>query len=126
MRITVTSRLVAGTTPERSAFTATARFFDDSTGSGSDAWSASTPTTADYRIDRIKVGEPGYWQEIVGWTTLTPAASISIPITSNDNAVQCNYARDEQRQVTVRANSGLSTQTEVTYRYRVKNLAGQA
>ena len=122
MRITCHSPLVQRRTPERSAFTLTARFFDDST----DTWSASTPSTADYRIDRIRVGEPSCYETVRDWTTLTPATSNSIAITASDNAITCEDLRDQQMQVTVRANAGLSTQVQATYRYAVTNLAGQA
>lgn len=122
MRITVTSPLVQRRTLERSAFTLTARFFDDST----DAWSASTPTTADYRIDRVRVGEPSCYETVRDWTTLTPATSNSIAITAADNAITCDDLRDQQMQVTVRANAGLATQYQATYRYAVTNLAAIA
>lgn len=122
MRVTLHSPLVQRRTPERSAFTLTARFFDDS----SDVWSASTPTTADYRIDRIRVGDPSCYQEVLGWTSLSPATSNSIAITAAQNAITNDCVRDQQMQVTVRANADLSTQTQATYRYSVTNLAAQA
>lgn len=106
---------------EGSAFTLAASFFDDA----SDAWAASAPTTAKYRIDRVSAnGTPGRWIEVLGWTALTPATANSIPITAAQNAVQCNYAYLEPRQVTVKANDALSTQVEETYRYSIINLAG--
>ena len=122
MRITLTTPLVQRRTPERSAFTLTARFFDDS----DSPWSASTPTTADYRIDRIRVGEPSCYETVRDWTSLTPATSNSIAITAADNAIVCEYVRDQEMQVTVRANASLATQYQATYRYAVTNLAAQA
>ena len=121
MRVTITNRLTGNQTPESSAFTITASFFDDT----NDVWATSTPTTADYRIDRVRAGDPSCYGEVTDWTTLTPATSISIPITATANAILDDYSRDEQRQITVRANAGLSTQYQGTYRYSVGNLAGQ-
>lgn len=122
MRITITTKLVQRRTPERSAFTATARFFDDS----SDAWSASTPTTVDYRIDRIRVGDPTCYEQVADWTTVSPATSASIAVTSAQNAITDDYVRDQQMQLTVRCNAGLATQYQQTYRWSVTNLAAQA
>jgi hypothetical protein len=121
VRITISHRLLGNATPERSAFTATAAFFDDSV----EPWTVSTPTTADYRIDRIRAGDPGCYDEVLAWTSLTPATSINIPVTSANNAISFDYSRDELRQITVRANAGLATQYQGTLRYRVTNLAGQ-
>jgi putative lipase involved disintegration of autophagic bodies len=120
LRVTITSRLVNNATPERSAFTLTAEFFDDAT----DVWSVSTPSTAQYRIDRIRVGDPSCYQAVLDWTTLSPATSISIPITSDNNAIQNDWNRTEYRLVTVRADSGLATQYMGTFNYQIENLAG--
>lgn len=119
MRVTLSSKLVNARVNESSAFTLVASFFDET----NDVWATATPTTAKYRIDRIN-SNPGCWSEVVGWTTLTPATSISIPITATNNAVQCTYAYTEPRQITVKANDALSTQVEETYRYSIVNLAG--
>lgn len=119
MRITLTSKLVNSQANEGSAFTLTANFFDDT----SDVWSASAPTSARYRIDRVN-GDPSCSQTILDWTTLSPATSNSIVITGAQNEIQDNCAHVEGRQITIQANTGLSTQFEETYSYRVKNLAG--
>lgn len=119
MRVTISSKLVNARVNEASAFTLVASFFDDSV----DVWSASTPTSAKYRIDRTG-SNPGCWSEVAGWTTLTPATSISIPITATQNAILNTYCNTEARQLTVKANDGLSTQVEETYRYSIVNLAG--
>lgn len=119
MRVTLTSKLVNARVNEQSAFTLIASFFDDT----NDTWATSNPTTAKYRIDRI-ASNPGCALEVVGWTTLTPATSISIQITATNNAILNNYSFCEPRQITVKANDALSTQYEQTYRYDVVNLAG--
>jgi hypothetical protein len=121
VRVTLTDKLVASRTPERSAFTLTASFFDDT----ADTWTASTPTTADYRIDRVRSGDPSCYDEVRAWTTLTPATSIAIAITATDNVISDDDSREERRQVTVRANAGLATQYQGTKLYSVANVAGQ-
>lgn len=121
MRITITSKLVSAQINEGSSFTATASFFDDS----SDVWSASTPSTTRYRIDRIN-GDPACWQTILDWTTLTPATTNNIVVTGSQNAIQSTWSYNEKRQITVEANAGLSTQYQETYLYSIKNLAGQS
>jgi hypothetical protein len=121
VRLTITTKLVQRRTPESSAFTATARFFDDS----SDAWAASTPTTIDYRIDRIRRGDPSCYSQVRDWTVVTPATSASIAVTATDNEISDEDSRDQDMQLTVTANRGLATQVSQTYRYRVENLAAQ-
>jgi hypothetical protein len=116
VRLTLTDRLVRDQTPESSAFTVTAKFWDDST----DVWTASTPTTARYRID-----DPDTGSEILAWTSLTPATSISIDITATNNAIVDDSCSTERRQITVQANAGLSTQYQGTMDYWIRNLAGQ-
>jgi hypothetical protein len=49
--------------------------------------------------------DPSQWVQVLDWTTLTPATSISIPIAASYNAMQ-------------------ETQHEATYRYQLTNLAG--
>lgn len=120
MRVTLTSKLVGARVNESTAFTLVASFFDDSV----DNWTASTPTSTKYRIDRVNGADPVCSQTVLDWTSLTPATSNSIAITGAQNAV-VGYGPYETRQVTVRANDGLSTQYQETFRYRVVNLAGQ-
>lgn len=120
MRITITDKLVRNQVNEGSACTLVASFFDDST----DVWSASAPTSAKYRIDRVNGADPRSWQTILDWTTLTPATTNSIAITGAQNAIQETCSYRETHQVTVKANDGLSTQYEETHRYAVVNLAG--
>jgi hypothetical protein len=68
--------------------------------------------------------DPSQWVQVLDWTTLTPATSISIPIAASYNAMQETCAPYEPRQITVKADDGLSTQHEATYRYQLTNLAG--
>lgn len=120
MRITITTKLVGNKVSEGSAFSAIASYFDDS----SDVWSAATPTSARYRIDKVNGSEPDCWESILGWTTLTPATSNTITVTGAQNAIVNDYARSETHQLTITANAGLSTQFQETYRFSVQNLAG--
>lgn len=118
MKITITaSDLIRGNVNERCALTATANIFDDT-------WVAATPTNASYRIDRVNDSSDEY-EQILDWTSLVVGTSISIPITAAQNAIQCDYSRVEPRQLTVKVDNGLATQTQQTLRYGVKNLAGQ-
>lgn len=119
MRITLTTKLVSKRVSEGSSFALTASFFNDAT----DVWSASAPTSARYRIDRVN-GDPDCWDTVLDWTTLSPATSNTITVTGAQNAITCGRP-DEQRMVTVQADAGLSGQFCETYRYRIENLAGQ-
>jgi hypothetical protein len=118
LKVTITAGdLTRGQLNERSVLIATANFFTDT-------WAASTPTNASYRVDRINDASDEA-QELLGWTALTPATSVAITITAAQNAIQCDYERVERRQLTVKADDGLATQTQQVLRYGVKNLAGQ-
>lgn len=113
MKITVTSDLVRNRVNESSSATFTARFY-------SDAWVATAPTSARFRIDN-----PDNDTQILDWTTLTPATSNSIAVTGAQNAIVYDCSREERRQITVEANAGLSTQYQVSKDWYIKNLAGQ-
>ena len=97
---------------ERSAFTATVRFRDRATAS------ASTPTTAEYRLYNITN------QTLVkDWTSLTPAGEVSIAIDASNNVI-LGDGITEAMQFLVVADRGLSTQTTETAHYMIKNLGG--
>lgn len=83
---------------EKTSFTATAYFRSDD--------AADTPTTARYRIDCATTGKA-----IRGWTSLTPATSIAITITPDDNQIVSLTRSNERRQLTLETNTDLSTQT---------------
>ncbi len=93
---------------EGTAFTATAYFRDGEASSAS--------STAKYRVDCLTTGEV-----LTDWTTLTPAVSIAISITSTNNAIQENSNKYEKKQITVSANHGLATQYRVKKTWNVKN-----
>jgi len=112
MRISITDTLVRNRLLEGSVATFTANFYDDS-----DSWTLTAPTSAKYRIDSVDTGE-----EIVGWTTLTPATSISITPAVQSLRDQC--LDEEARRLTVRANEGLSTQTQQVHAFTLVNQFG--
>lgn len=116
MRITLKDPLVRNRIQERSGFTITPAFWDDS----AYPWTANTPTTVDYRIDCLATGA-----RVLDWTTVTPGTTVSIPISAAYNIIQNNCNPYEQKQITVRTNAGLSTQFQMPLVYRVENLYGQ-
>ena len=77
---------------------------------------ASAPTTAAYRIDDLTTGTV-----IADWTSLTPAVSISIPITSNNNRIIDRSNANEKRLLTVAADKDTTTETRDSIEYIVNN-----
>lgn len=114
LKITITTDLVRDRVNEGSAAAFTANFY-------SDAWVATAPTNARYRIDNLSTGA-----QVLDWTTLTPATSNAIAVTGAQNAISDDCEREELRQLTVEGNAGLATQYQVTKCWRVKNLVGQS
>ncbi len=85
---------------ESGSFTATAYFRLAGTASAS-------ATNSQYRLDNISTGK-----ELLDWTALTPAVSISIAITSAHNKIQQTTNRIEKVQLTVASDRG---QTSANY-----------
>jgi len=97
---------------ERSAFTATVRFRDRATAA------ASTPTTAEYRLYNIT-----HQTLVKDWTTLTPAAEISVTVEAGNNKI-LGEGVAEVMQFLIASDRTLSTQvTEAAY-YHIRNLRG--
>jgi hypothetical protein len=96
---------------EASSFNATVYFRD--------AGAASIPTNIRYRLDCLTTG-----YVISDWTVVSPASSVSIAVTATQNAIRSSCNRREQKQITVAANYGLSTQINETAVYEVQNLQG--
>lgn len=92
---------------EKSSFTATVYFRNGD--------ASTTPTTARYRIDCSTTGEA-----IRAWTDLTPATSIAISITPDDNKIVSQ--REERRQITVETNTDLDSQTRERVYWIVKSI----
>lgn len=98
---------------EQSSVTMTARFRDR------DAVADVIPTNARYRVD------DEYGCELVGWTSLTPAASIDIAIPASASRVySCKEV--EGRLLTVEADAGIDTQFSTLYQYEVQALPWRA
>lgn len=116
MRITFADKLVRNTVNEGSAFTVVAKFWDDST----EVWTAATPTSIRYRVDSLETTS-----QIIGWTSATPATSVTITVSYAANAITNDCKDRERKQLTVEIDAGLSTQYQSTYEYYVKNLSGQ-
>lgn len=94
---------------EGTSFTATANFRL--------ADAATTPTTARYRVDCATTGKA-----IRAWTDLTPASSIDITLTPDDNQIVSNTRHSERRQLTVETNTDLDTQTRERVFWSVKTI----
>jgi predicted Fe-S protein YdhL (DUF1289 family) len=98
---------------EESTFTLTAYFRTRGTKT------ASTPTTIRYRVDCLKTK-----QEVLDWTSVSPAANVSIVISAANNQIRDNSNRFERKQIIVQADNGLTTQVNGKSVWQVKNLTG--
>jgi hypothetical protein len=116
MRITFRANTSRNQVNESSALTITAKVWDDS----SETWVAQVPTTLHYRLDCLTSGT-----QILDWTSITADDVSSIAVTGAQNAIQNDCNDYEKKQLTLKANSGLSTQYQATFTYDVRNLSGQ-
>ena len=91
---------------EGSYFVATAYF--RSSGAG------TTPTSARYRVDCLTTGEA-----VTAWTSITPGETASLTI--GPNTMKDDSNRNERKQITVEADTGLTTQTRTARAYQVIN-----
>lgn len=98
---------------EGSAFTASVDFRTRSTGA------ASTPTTIHYRLDCVTTQ-----RELLAWTSVSAASSVSLAITGAQNAIQSDCNDYEWKQLTVKVDDGLSTQHVDVKKWRIGNLYG--
>jgi hypothetical protein len=116
--------------PEETTFTATAYFRTRSTKV------ASTPTTIQYRVDCLTTK-----RQITDWTSIAvpdssntivitstsiavPDSSNTIVITSTENQILDDANQWETKQLTVKVDSGLTTQAIKPVRWKVQNLTG--
>lgn len=99
--------------PEGESFAATAYFRTRST------LAALAPTTVHYRVDCLTTKK-----ELQDWTSVSAAANVSITMTSTFNAIQDGSKRYERKQLTIKADDGLSTQTIKSKKWIVDNLYG--
>ena len=81
---------------------------------------SSTPTTIHYRVDCLTTK-----RQITDWTSVSsPAASNTITITSTENQILDDANPVEVKQITIKTDTGLSTQAIKPAQWRVKNLIG--
>ena len=80
-----------------------------------------TPASADYRIDCLTSGSA-----IREWTSLTPATSVTIAVTGDDNRIVDSRHSRETRQLVVRYTDGSGNGQLSQAQYRVDNLHGVA
>ncbi len=118
MRITFRANTARNRVNESSALIVIAKVWDDAT--DVEEWVAQVPTTLHYRLDCLASGT-----QILDWTSIAADDVSTISITGTQNAIQQDSNEIETKQLTVKANSGLSTQFQATYRYDVVNLSGQ-
>ena len=75
------------------------------------------PTNARYRVDDLVSKNA-----LVAWTSLTPAATMTITIPATVNAIIDSTKTHEEKVVTVETDAALTTAHTEDYHYRVKNL----
>jgi len=80
---------------------------------------AAVPTTVHYRVDNLTTKT-----NIVDWTSVTPAASVSISITPAQNTITSNCNPWERRQVTFAADKDTATETRDIVEYKLMNIGG--
>lgn len=95
---------------ENSRLPVTVRIFNDDV-------VAAIPTTLRYRIDCETTR-----QNLVGWTTLTPASVVSLTIPATINVIQSRLNSIELKTLTIEADSGLSTAFTAPYQWQVRSL----
>ena len=80
---------------------------------------AATPSTVTYRIDDLNSGA-----EIRADTSVSPASSVEITLTPDDNKILDTTSAYEKRLVTIKTTFGTDDGMNEEYTYLVKNLAG--
>jgi parallel beta-helix repeat protein len=98
-----------------SAVSATVNFRTRSTAA------ASTPTSIRYRVDCLTTG-----RQVIADTSVSAASSVSITIPGPNNGTIDDGNDFEERQLTVTADYGLSTQVKAAQKWRVRNIRSYA
>lgn len=78
-----------------------------------------TPSAAAYRIDCLTSGN-----EVRAWTDLTPAETVTIAVTGDDNQIFDERLSREIRQVVIRYTDVSGNEQKSQIQYRVDNLKG--
>jgi hypothetical protein len=81
----------------------------------------TVPSAISYRLDDVDSGT-----SIRGPTSVTPASSIEITLTSADNAMVDATKRSEIHELTVTATFGASGQSVFSFDFKVRNLRFQS
>ena len=97
---------------EASSFSATAYFRSGGSASAS-------ATSSSYRIDNLTSGK-----KMQDWTALTPAVSISIPITSAHNKIQNDQTLSERVQLIVASDRGQTNANYDSVTWTIENRYG--
>lgn len=99
---------------EETTFTVTAYFRTRGTKA------AATPTTIHYRVDCLTTK-----RQITDWTSVSsPSTSNDIIVTATENQILDDSNEIETKQLTVKIDSGLTTQAIKPIRWKVRNLLG--
>jgi len=78
-----------------------------------------TPAALSYRVDDVTSGEP-----IVPWTPITPAASITVVVTSVQNALLSLTRLFEEHQLTLQITDGSGNLTYAPARWLLRRIFG--
>ena len=97
---------------ERSSIAVLVNFRDSS-----DA--AAAPTTIHYRIDNLSTGD-----NLLDWTTVSPASSATITIKASENIIKNEGNRRERYQITVAADKDTDDETRDTAFWVCENIEG--
>ena len=76
------------------------------------------PVSISYRIDDVESG-----QAVRASTSVAPANTVEITLTSTDNTILNQVGGDEERRVTVTATYGANDQITDEYIYLIQNLS---
>lgn len=98
---------------EGSAFTITANFRNRATSA------SAVPSTAKFRVDCLDT-----LTVLASWTSLTPAANISIPILAAYNAIQSASNQRERKQIVVSSDPDATDQFRQVAVWTVENVWG--
>lgn len=80
---------------------------------------AVTPTNVKYRLDDLATGFV-----VQDWADVSAASTVSITVTSAQNAIRSDYNVFETKQLTVASDYGLATQYLDTTEWDVRNIRG--
>lgn len=98
---------------EGTGFTLPVKFRDRAQATG------STPTTIHYRVDCLTTG-----QTLLDWTSVSPSSGVNLTMLPGFSAIRDDLNDFERKQVTVKADDGLSTQCVKAASWEVENLFG--